>query len=722
MLHVAQVNALNFPTPENFKEEKDLHDRWEFLRTIEESYFRQRSRINWLREGDHNTSFFHRLTQLQNSINSIRSFCLSSGEIITDPSMMGAIAVSHFQQLLAPQAYTIEPTSTEWVQSLVPFRCSEAVSFTMSTFPSPEEIKSVLFKLNKNKSPGPDGLTSGFFKESWQILGSEVIRGIQTFFASGILPPSSNATILTLVPKRIGASAISDYRPISCCNTIYKVISKLLVKRLKPILPTLILPNQTAFVQGRLLVENTILASEIIHGYHKDRGPKRITLKVDIEKAFDTVNWSFIFTLLEGLDIPHNYLAWLYPCVTSPSFMIGFNGNVQGYFRSTRGLRQGDPLSPYLFVMAMNCISLLLDKAAADGEFGYHYHCRESKLTHLCFADDLLIFCDGSPESVKNILQVLKNLSLKSGLSVNISKTFFFTCGLTPLEIAQISAETGLTQDVLPVRYLGIPLCTKKLTLANCEPLIQQVKKKVNSWTAKSLSFAGRLLLIKTVIAGISNFWCSTFTIPKQCIKIISSLCGAYLWRGTTEGHHTARVSWETVTLAKNKGGNLIYWNKACQIKLIWLLFFRAGSIWVAWFTERILSGNRSNFWILREKQTHSYTVKKLLRSRDMVFSWIKVKLGNGKNTLFWFENWSPFGSIKTFLNLPPASTLGTRRMATVSDINRHGIWSLPSPRSEEQLELHAYLTTVSLSDVNDSYIWSPDDKQTTTYSTGIDL
>lgn len=153
---------------------------------------------------------------------------------------------------------------------------------------------------------------------------------------------------------------------------------------------------------------------------------------------------------------------------------------------------------------------------------------------------------------MKNILQVLHQFSLVSGLSVSIAKTSFFTCGLSPSEVDQITSETGLTKDVLPVRYLRIPLCTKNLSLANCESLIQQVKRKVNSWTARSLSFAGRLLLINTVIAGISNFWCATFTIPKSCIKLINSLCGAYLWRGTTEGHHSARVSWETITLAKS--------------------------------------------------------------------------------------------------------------------------------------------------------------------------
>lgn len=165
------------------------------------------------------------------------------------------------------------------------------------------------------------------------------------------------------------------------------------------------------------------------------------------------------------------------------------------------------------------------------------------------------------------------------------------------------------------------------------------MKKKINSWSARSLSFAGRLLLINTVIARISNFWCSTFTIPKKCIKITNSLCGAYLWRGTTEEHHFARVSWDTVTLSKEEGRlgirDLNYWNKACTLKLLWLLFFRSGSIWVAWFTKTILSDYKSNLWTIKEKQSHSFAIKKLLRVRDLAYPWIKIKIGDGRSARF---------------------------------------------------------------------------------------
>ena len=217
---------------------------------------------------------------------------------------------------------------------------------------------------------------------------------------------------------------------------------------------------------------------------------------------------------------------------------------VHGYFKGNRGLRQGDPLSPYLFVIAMNVLSIMLNRAAAEMKIKYHHKCSSSRLTHLCFADDLLIFIDGSIDSVQNVLQVLKEFELRSGLAVSVQKSSFFSSGLTQQEVDTIKASTGMPNGILrPVRYLGVPLCTKKLTIANCEVLIQQVKAKFNSWTVKTLSFAGRLLLIKTVIAGITNFWCSNFLLPKACIARINSLCGMFLWKGSIEGHHSAKVS-----------------------------------------------------------------------------------------------------------------------------------------------------------------------------------
>lgn len=139
-----------------------------------------------------------------------------------------------------------------------------------------------------------------------------------------------------------------------------------------------------------------MLAGELVHGYHKNTGQKRITIKVDIAKAFDTLSWEFLFSCLESMQIPHHFITMLKACICKTSFMVGYNGTVNGYFKGRRGLRQGDPLSPYLFVIAMNCLSYLLKRAATHEGLPYHPSCEKLKLTHLSFADDLLIFTDGS--------------------------------------------------------------------------------------------------------------------------------------------------------------------------------------------------------------------------------------------------------------------------------------------------------------------------------------
>lgn len=225
------------------------------MRGIEESYFRQRSRVNWLKEGDQNTTFFFRMVQTQMNYNFLRSFLLPLGVLI--PVHMSFHAVSYFQRLMGPsQALDVKLVSTsQWFHSLTKFTCSTSLSAQMVMPPTTEEIQFVLFKLNPNKSPGPDGLTSGFYKASWNIIGAEVTDPIRHFFFSSFMPASTNATILSLIPKHHGASLITEYRSISCLNIIYKVVSRLLGKRLEPILTALIVLNQTAFVKGRLQAE-----------------------------------------------------------------------------------------------------------------------------------------------------------------------------------------------------------------------------------------------------------------------------------------------------------------------------------------------------------------------------------------------------------------------------------------------------------------------------------
>lgn len=724
LLQLAQVESLQNPSEHTFQAERELQEKWSFLRDIEECFFRQKSRINWLTEGDLNTTYFFRICQTRASYNAIRSFILLSGVIITDPMEMSAHAVNHFKSIpgLLPQACHTLHSSIGWFQSLTDFRCPSSLTQRMTAIPQSEDIRKLFFKLNANKAPGPDGLTSGFFKASWDIIGEEVTASITHFFTSSFLPASANSTILALVPKFPGASRITEFRPISLLNTIYKVISRLLVSRLKPTLVDFIVPNQTAFVKDCLLVENTTLAAELVNGYHKNKGAKRITVKVDISKAFDTLSWDFLLSCLRAMGIPEILLNWLRVCICTPSYMVGYNGCVNGFFKGKRGLHQGDPLSPYLFCIAMNCLSLMLNKEASSGSFSYHYQCAKTKLTHLCFADDLLIFLDGSISSLQTVLRILKEFELRSGLAVSMQKSCFFSSGLSTQEIETIQASTGMPSGTLPIRYLGVPLCTKKLTLQNCEPLIAQVKSRFTSWSLKTLSFAGRLLLIKTVIAGITTFWSSAFILPKACIARINFLCGLFLWKGNLEGHASARVAWSEVTKTKEEGGlgirDLACWNKAACLKFVWLLFFRGGSIWVGWFRMEILKNDISNFWSIKPTQAMSWMAWKLLKMRDTIYSWIHLRVGNGINTRFWTDNWSPFGNLTQYLAATRTSHLGIPWKASLASLSANGSWRIPSARSENQVNLATYLTTIELTDEEDCYDWIVANNLSLNYST----
>lgn len=159
-----------------------------------------------------------------------------------------------------------------------------------------------------------------FFKSAWPIIGKEFIISIQSFFERGFLPKGINSTILALIPKKTKAREMRDYRPISCCNVIYKVISKLIANRLKLTLPDFVALNQSAFIKGRLLIENLLLATELVKDYHKDSISRQCALKIDISKAFDSVQWSFLLKTLEAMNFPAKFIHWISLCVTTASF------------------------------------------------------------------------------------------------------------------------------------------------------------------------------------------------------------------------------------------------------------------------------------------------------------------------------------------------------------------------------------------------------------------
>ena len=366
--------------------------------------------------------------------------------------------------------------SHEELEKLLKFKCDDQDKSMLTKEVSEEEIKKVLFGMPANKSPGTDGFTTEFFKESWSIVGKDFTVAIQSFFKTGFLPKGVNSTILALIPKKKEANVMKDYRPISCCNVLYKVISKVLANRLKIILPKFISPNQSAFIKDRLLIENLLLATEIIKDYHKVSISPRCAMKIDISKAFDSVQWGFLLTTLRALGFSEQYILWIRTCITTTSFSVQVNGELAGYFNSERGLRQGCSLSPYLFVICMNVLSSMIDKAASDKQMGYHPNCKQMQLTHLCFADDLMVFVDGSKKSIEGVLSVFDAFAVHSGLKISLEKSTLYTAGVDTILKESILQQFSFEHGELPVRYLGLPLLTKRMKASDYSPLIEKIR------------------------------------------------------------------------------------------------------------------------------------------------------------------------------------------------------------------------------------------------------
>nr|GEU82374.1 hypothetical protein [Tanacetum cinerariifolium] len=296
---------------------------------------------------------------------------------------------------------------------------------------SNEEIKSAMFNIGDDRTPGPDGFSLVFFKKSWNIVGEDVCSAIKDFFHNGKLLKEINHTFLSLIPKVTNPTKVMDYRPISCCNVLYKCISKILSNRIIDALKEVISHNQSAFVLGRRISNNILMTQELMHNYHRKSGPPRCAFKVDIQKAYDTVNWGFLENILFCFGFYTFMIKWILACVTSASYSICINGEVHGYFNGMCGLRQSDPLSPYLFTLVMEILTLIIKRRIRRSNvFHYHHHCDELEIVNLCFADDLFLFAKGEVNLARLIMDALEEFQNVSGLVPSIPKSTVYFCNV----------------------------------------------------------------------------------------------------------------------------------------------------------------------------------------------------------------------------------------------------------------------------------------------------
>lgn len=311
-------------------------------------------------------------------------------------------------------------TNTEWevittcMQSKITSEQNEMLMAPVEE----KEVKQALFHMHPDKSPGPDGMSPGFYQKFWSTIGEDIVQMVKKFFETGQLDSVLTTTNIALIPKKRNPTYITDIRPISLCNVVYKVISKVLANRLKQVLDSIISDTQSAFIPGRLITDNIMVAYEVMHYLKRKTKGKEgwMALKMDMSKAYDRVEWKFLEAVLTKLGFHHKVVSLFMACVTTVSYQIAHAGRIFGEIIPSRGIRQGDPLSSYLFLICMEGFTALINDYERRGLIkGIKVARTAPAISHMFFADDTYIFCKANKENADHVMQMLNLFERVSG-------------------------------------------------------------------------------------------------------------------------------------------------------------------------------------------------------------------------------------------------------------------------------------------------------------------
>lgn len=318
---------------------------------------KQKTQLQWFKEGDANTKYFHALIRGRRRRLFIHKISNEEGACIQGDEQIAQAACQHFQGIFTGDQCRIREEFLNCIPRLV----SDDHNHMLHAMPDLQELKTVVFSMNPYSATGPDGMNGKFFQSCWDIICKDLLKVVQSFFCGHEMPKYFSHACLVLLPKVDHPNKLADFRPISLSNFTNKIISKLICLRLAPILPNLISPNQSGFVKGRSIKENIMLAQEIIHQIKKPIVGGNVVIKLDMAKAYNRVSWSFTCLVLRRFGFSEMFIDMIWRIMGNNWYSVIVNGMRHGFFHSTGGLKQGDPLSPALFILGAEVLSRMLN-------------------------------------------------------------------------------------------------------------------------------------------------------------------------------------------------------------------------------------------------------------------------------------------------------------------------------------------------------------------------
>ncbi|GKV09758.1 hypothetical protein SLEP1_g21207 [Rubroshorea leprosula] len=348
------------------------------------------------------------------------------------------------------------------------------------------EIREAVWSCNGSKSLGPDGLNFNLIKRMWPILKEDICEFIYEFHSNGRLVKGSNASFIVLIPK------------------------------MRKVMNSIISQNQLAFISGTHIADGIIIANELIHDAKRRKRPALI-FKADFEKVYDNVNWSFLDCMLQKLGFCEKWRLWIQECLASATTSVLVNGSPTAEFKMSKGLQQGDPLAPFLFLVVVEAFNGLITKAVEERLLTrVSVGSGDLAITHLQFADDTIIFSEASPQNVWAIKGIFRSFELIFGLKVNFFKSSLSGINVEGDKLFDMADLINCVVGDILFKYLGVPVGATSKKISTWALVIECLRRKLSSWRCDSLSFGGRIILLIAVLSSIPVYYFSTLKAPKK--------------------------------------------------------------------------------------------------------------------------------------------------------------------------------------------------------------